>query len=61
MSIKYELRFKTEGFPWQVFDTYKAKDDLELIKHYNVYSSSQIIKAVEVIEIKTTRTKVNIN
>jgi len=60
-NIKYELRYKTTGFPWRVFDTYKAKDDPELIKHHKVYSSSEIIKDVQVIEVKTTRTIININ
>ena len=59
VSVKYELRFKTTGCPWRVFDTYKAKDDPELIKHHKNYSKSKIIKAVEVVEVKTTRTVIN--
>jgi len=61
MSIKYELRYKTTGFPWRVFDTYKSKDDPELIKHHKVYSSSIIIEDVEVVEVKTIRTMVKFN
>jgi len=54
-SNRYELRYKTKGYPWKVFDTYKSKDCPELIKHYSVYCKSKIIEAVEVVEIKTTR------
>lgn len=54
-SVRYELRFKTKGYPWKVFDTYKSKDCPELIKHHDVYSKSKIIEDVEVVEIRTTR------
>ena len=60
MLTRYEMRYKTNGYPWRVFDTYKTKDDPELIKHYRNYSKSKIIKKVEVIEIITTRNKINI-
>lgn len=57
MSLKYELRFKTKGYPWKVFDTYNTIDCPEMMKHYNVYKKAKIIEDVEVIEIKTTRRK----
>ena len=59
-SIKYELRYKTKGYSWRVFDTYKSKDDPELIHNHNVYSKSKIIVGVEVIEIKTSRTNIKL-
>lgn len=59
-SIKYELRFKTKGYPFRVFDTYKAKDDPDLIKFHKAYGKSKIVEAVEVVEIKTVRTKINL-
>jgi hypothetical protein len=60
MTVKYEMRFKTKGAPWKVFDNYKSKGDPELKKHYGLYSNHRIIEEVEVIEIKTTRKKIDI-
>jgi len=61
MTTRYEMRFKTsDKYPWKVFDTYRTKDDPELIKHYKNYSKSKIIKEVEVIEVITTRNKITI-
>lgn len=55
MTTKYEMRYKTDGAPWVVFDTYKTKDDPELLRHYKAYSNHRIITEVEVVEVKTTR------
>lgn len=54
-SVNYELRYKTIGFPWKLFDTYKSIDCPELIKHHGVYSKSNIIEKVEVVEVRTSR------
>ena len=54
-SVRYELRYKTNGYAWKVFDTYKSKDCPELIKHHANYRKSPIIKEVEVVEIRTSR------
>ena len=52
---KYELRYKTEGAKWRVFDTYKSLDSEDFIKFHKTYSNARIITDVEVVEITTTR------
>lgn len=54
-SVKYELRFKTGGRPWIVFDTFNSKDCPELARHLRVYSESSVIDEVEVIEVRVIR------
>jgi len=62
VMVSYEMRFKTEGSAeWQVFNKYKSKDDPELLKYFKIYKNHRIITDVEVIEIVTTRTKIDIN
>ena len=60
MSTIYELRFKTTGFPWKVFDTYKTKEDPELKKYHDMLSKTKFNDGVKVVEIKTIRTEVAI-
>jgi hypothetical protein len=58
IKYKYELKFKTAGFPWKVFDTYKTINDLELKKYHDLLNKTKFNDGVEIIKIETTRTKV---
>ena len=60
MDTKYELRFKTIGFPWKVFDTYKTKKDPELKKYHDMLNKTKFNDGVKVIEIITTRSEIAI-
>lgn len=60
MSIRYELKFKTIGFPWRTFDTYKSKDCAKLKKYHEALSNQKFNEKVKVIEIRTTRREVNL-
>ena len=58
--IKYELKFKIDGFPWRVFDTYSDRD-LEELKRYKALLESQKFNAgVKAIKITTIREEVAI-
>jgi hypothetical protein len=57
---RQELRFRTVGFPWRVFDTYKTKEDPELKKYHDMLSNTKFNGGVKVIEIGTTRKEVAI-
>jgi len=58
IKYEYELRFKTTGFPWKVFDTYKTINDPELKKYHGMLRKTKFNNGVEIIKIETTRTKV---
>lgn len=60
MSVKYELKFKTAGSPWKVFDTYESKDYSELKKYHTALSNLKFSDGVKVIEVRTTRKEVEI-
>ena len=60
VTYKYELRFKTTGFPWKVFDTYGSKDDPEIKKYADMLNKTKFNGGVKLIEIKTTRAEINI-
>jgi hypothetical protein len=61
MKLSYELKFKTTGFPWKTFDTYKSKDCPELKMYHQKLSNLKFNESVKVVEIKTTRKEVEIN
>ena len=60
MSFKYELKFKTTGLPWKIFDTYKSKDCSELKKYHKKLSQLKFNEGVKVIEVNTTRKEINL-
>lgn len=59
MSVVYEMSFKTEGYPWRVYNTYKSRDDPKLLEAYKTYSNHRIITDVRIVEITTTRKVIN--
>ena len=56
MSIKYQLMFKTIGFPWKEFDTYKDENDEAMIKYYELLNRSKFSGGVKIVKIETKRT-----
>lgn len=59
-NTTYELRFKTMGYPWKVFDTYKSKDDPQLVIYHNLLAKTKFNGGVKVVEIKTTRATIDL-
>ncbi len=59
-TVKYELRFKIEGFPWRTFDTYTNKSDPELIKYAAALKSTKFNNGVKLIKIELTQTEVDL-
>jgi len=59
-SIKYELKFKIASYQWRTFDTYTDKEDPDIKKYANLLSKSEFNNGVKLIEVKTTRTEVDI-
>ncbi|QAY17965.1 hypothetical protein [Pseudoalteromonas phage C7] len=59
--VRYELRYIPVGGgnKWVSFDRYMDRDDERLIKNYEVYLASSIISKVEVVEIITTTTTID--
>lgn len=60
IKYEYELRFKTKGFPWKVFDTYKTINDPELRKYHGMLNKTKFNDGVEIIKTQTTREKITL-
>jgi hypothetical protein len=59
--FNYELKFKTIGYPWKVFDTYKTINDPDLRKYHALLRKSEFNGGVKVVKIEIIRTEVKIN
>ena len=55
MSIKYQLMFKTIGFPWKEFDTYKSENDEAMLKYYEILNTSKFSDGVRIVKIETKK------
>ena len=55
MSIKYQLMFKTIGFPWEEFDIYEAEDDINMLKYYELLGKSEFSGGVKIVKIETSK------
>lgn len=60
MAIKYELKFKTKGLAWKVFNTYKTADDPDIEKYSRLLRNMRFNDGVKLIKVETIREEVKI-
>ena len=58
MGIKYQLMFKTVGFPWKEFDIYKSEDDATMLKYYELLGRSEFSGGVKIVKVETKKSTI---
>tara|TARA_B100000768_G_C11158945_1_gene323683 strand:- start:601 stop:783 length:183 start_codon:yes stop_codon:yes gene_type:complete len=48
--------FKTIGFPWKEFDTYKNEDDETMLKYYERLGKLEFSGGVKIVKVETNKT-----
>lgn len=59
-SIKYELKYKIQGFSWVTFDTYADSGDPDIKKFAGALRSMTYNDGVKLVKIETIRTEIDL-